>query len=88
MDDDTPLLSRPQRRLLRRIFNGRTVPLEVDGRPFLTFKEASRHLQALDVEARDAAYATFKALALAQSPQNREAEVPPPALDQPEEECP
>lgn len=49
-------LSRPQRRLLRRIYNGRTVPVVVDGTPFLTFREASRYLLALGSEARDAAY--------------------------------
>lgn len=49
-------LSRPQRRLLRRIYNGRTVPIVVDGQPFLTFREASRYLLTLAAEARDAAY--------------------------------
>lgn len=53
-------LSRPQRRLLRRIYNGRTVPIIADGRPFLTYKEASRYLQSLTPEARDAAYAEMK----------------------------
>lgn len=49
-------LTRPQRRLLRRIYNGRTVPIVVDGKPFLTFREASRYLLTLSPEARDAAY--------------------------------
>jgi len=49
-------LTRPQRRLLRRIYNGRTVPIVVDGKPFLTFKEASRYLLTLVPEAREAAY--------------------------------
>jgi hypothetical protein len=54
-------LDRPQRRLLRRIFNGRTVPIVADGRPFLTYKEASRYLLSLGAEARDAAYLEMKA---------------------------
>lgn len=74
MDDDTSLLSRPQRRLLRRIFNGRTVPLMVDDRPFLTFKEANRYLQSLDPEARDAAYAALKGKALDAQEANEGAE--------------
>lgn len=49
-------LTRPQRRLLRRIYNGRTVPIVVDGKPFLTFREASRYLLTLSPEAREAAY--------------------------------
>jgi len=56
-------LTRPQRRLLRRIFNGRVVPIMADGRPFLTFKEASRYLEGLDPEAREATYAAMKAQA-------------------------
>ena len=66
-DDATHELSRPQRRLLRRIFNGRTVPLVVDGQPFLTYKEANRHLSALEPDERDAAYASLKGQALASS---------------------
>jgi hypothetical protein len=53
-------LTRPQRRLLRRIYNGRTVPIVVDGRPFLTFREASRYLLTLTPEARDAAYLAMR----------------------------
>ena len=49
-------LTRPQRRLLRRIYNGRTVPIVVDEKPFLTFREASRYLLALAPEEREAAY--------------------------------
>jgi hypothetical protein len=49
-------LGRTQRRLLRRIYNGRTVPIIADGRPFLTFQEASRYLLSLTPEARDKAY--------------------------------
>ena len=56
-DDESHSLTRPQRRLLRRIFNGRIVPIVADGRSFLTYQEASRHLQSLALEARDAAYA-------------------------------
>lgn len=60
---ESDALTRPQRRLLRRIFNGRVVPLVADGRPFLTFKEASRYLESLSPAARDAAYAELKAQA-------------------------
>ena len=66
-EDADPSLSRPQRRLLRRIFNGRTVPISADGRPFLTYKDASLYLQSLAPEARDAAYAELKSGALAAS---------------------
>jgi hypothetical protein len=59
--EDDQALSRPQRRLLRRIYNGRSVPILVDGKAFLTYKEASQYLQSLALEARDAAYAEMKA---------------------------
>lgn len=58
--EDDQSLSRPQRRALRRIFNGRSVPVMADGRPFLTFKEASQYLQSLALPARDAAYSEMK----------------------------
>lgn len=58
--EDTQSLSRSQRRLLRRIYNGRTVPIITDGRSFLTFKDASQYLQSLAPEARDAAFAEMK----------------------------
>jgi hypothetical protein len=54
--NDEGLLGRSQRRLLRRIYNGRSVPIVVDGRPFLTYKDASRYLQTLSSEARETAY--------------------------------
>lgn len=60
---ESSALTRPQRRLLRRIFNGRVVPIMADGRSFLTFKEASRYLEGLSPEGRDAAYAEMKAQA-------------------------
>lgn len=53
-------LTRPQRRLLRRIYNGRTVPIVVDEMPFLTFKEASRYLLTLSPEARETAYGEMR----------------------------
>jgi hypothetical protein len=62
MDNETDIseaeaaLTRPQRRLLRRIYNGRTVPIVVDGAPFLTFRDASRYLLKLSPEEREAAY--------------------------------
>ena len=59
-DEDSERLSRPQKRLLRRIFNGRTVPIIADGRSFLTFKAANQYLQSLTPAARDAAYAEIK----------------------------
>lgn len=65
---ESSALTRPQRRLLRRIFNGRVSPLVADGRPFLTYKEASRYLESLGTEARDAAYAELKAKAAQQPP--------------------
>ncbi|WP_444611368.1 hypothetical protein [Blastomonas fulva] len=42
--------------MLRRIFNGRTVPVFVDGRPFLTYKEASRYLLSLADDDRQKAF--------------------------------
>jgi hypothetical protein len=59
-EDESHSLTRPQRRLLRRIFNGRTIPIVADGRSFLTYKEASGYLQSLAPEAREAAYAELK----------------------------
>lgn len=59
-EDGSQSLSRTQRRLLRRIYNGRSVPIIADGRPFLTYKEASRYLQSLTPEARDRVYAEMK----------------------------
>jgi hypothetical protein len=59
-DENDNLLSRSQRRLLRRVYNGRSVPIIVDGRPFLTYKEASRYLQSIEGDARDSAYAQMK----------------------------
>lgn len=53
-------LGRAERRLLRRIFNGRTVPIVADGRPFLTYKDASRYLLSLAPEARGPALAQMK----------------------------
>ncbi|RYD41367.1 MAG: hypothetical protein EOP83_33990 [Verrucomicrobiaceae bacterium] len=53
-------LSRPQRRMLRRIFNGRTTPVVADGRSFLTYKDAARHLQSLPAEAREMAYGELR----------------------------
>lgn len=60
---DGPELGRSQRRLLRRIYNGRTVPIMVDGRSFLTYREASRYLLSLTDPSRENAYAQMKASA-------------------------
>ena len=59
-EDDESSLTRPQRRLLRRLYNGRTVPIVADGRDFLTYKDASRYLLSLLPEGREAAYAQMK----------------------------
>lgn len=59
-DEHDPSLSRTQRRLLRRIYNGRAIPIIADGKPFLTYKDASRYLASLTPEAREAAYAEMK----------------------------
>lgn len=58
--EDDSALTRGQNRLLRRIYNGRTVPIVADGRPFLTYKAASLYLRSLTPEAREAAYAEMK----------------------------
>jgi hypothetical protein len=62
-DDDDQVLSRAQRRSLRRFYNGRTVPITADGRDFLTYKDAKQYLLSLSQEARDAAYAEMRAQA-------------------------
>lgn len=69
MTEEEPSLDRAQRRLLRRIYNGRTVPIVVDGRPFLTYKEARQYLATLAPDDRDRACAEMKdqAAALARS---------------------
>lgn len=61
--EDDQKLGRAQRRALRRIFNGRTVPIVIEGRPFLTFREARDWLHALPAAARDAACAAMLAQA-------------------------
>lgn len=58
--EDEPSLTRAQKRHLRRIYNGRTVPITVDGQSFLTYKEASRHILSRAPEDREAAYAAMK----------------------------
>lgn len=63
-DEDDPTLTRTQIRLLRRIYNGRSVPIFANGTPFLSYKAASRYLRSLDFQARNAAYAEMKAQAL------------------------
>lgn len=59
-DEPEQTLGRAERRLLRRIFNGRTVPVIADGRPFLTYKDASRYLLSLTPAGRELAYAQIK----------------------------
>lgn len=53
-------LGRSERRFLRRLFNGRTVPVVVDGTAFLTYREASRYLLSLDEAARERAYGAMR----------------------------
>jgi hypothetical protein len=60
-DDESEELSRPQRRLLKRIYNGRTNPIIADGRSFLTYKDASLYLQSLSGAVRETAYEEMKA---------------------------
>jgi hypothetical protein len=59
-EEDDPTLTRTQKRLLRRIYNGRSVPIIADGRPFLTYRDASEYLRSLAPQARDAAYTEMK----------------------------
>lgn len=61
-EDDSYALTRAQRRLLRRIFNGRTVPIVAAGQSFLTYREANQHLQSLATEPRESLFAELKAL--------------------------
>lgn len=61
--EDDQDLSRAQRRALRRIYNGRTVPIVIEGRPFLTFREAKAWLATLPPDVRDAACAAMMAAA-------------------------
>ena len=65
-NEDDPTLTRAQKRLLRRIYKGRTIPIFADGKPFLTYKDASRYLLSLEPQARDTAYAAMKAQANSQ----------------------
>ncbi len=61
--DQSADLSRPQKRLLKRLYNGRTIPVMADDRPFLTYKDALRYLLSLPIDAREASYAQMKAQA-------------------------
>lgn len=58
--EDAPSLTRTQKRLLRRIYNGRSIPIITDGRPFLTYKDANQYLLSLEPQAREAAYDAMK----------------------------
>lgn len=69
---DTPSLTRAQTRLLRRIYNGRSVPIIADGKPFLTYREARHYLLSLDLPARDAAYDVMKSQAKAPQQERKE----------------
>ena len=62
-NEDEPALARAQRRFLRRIYNGRTQPILVDGKGFLTYQEACQYLLTLEREPREAAYQVMKAQA-------------------------
>jgi hypothetical protein len=54
-------LARAQKRLLKRLYNGRTIPVVVEGRAFLTYRDATRYLLSLGPVAREAAYLAMKA---------------------------
>lgn len=56
-------LTRAQNRLLRRIYNGRSVPILLDGKQFLTYKDASHYLRSLPAELCEVAYQEMKAQA-------------------------
>ncbi|MEA3387941.1 hypothetical protein [Sphingobium sp. CCH11-B1] len=60
-DAEPDELTRPQKRFLKRLYNGRTVPVLVDQRPFLTYRDATCFLLALPPDAREAAYTAMKA---------------------------
>lgn len=60
-NDQTDDLNRPQKRLLKRLYNARTVPVIADDRPFLSYRDALRYLLSLSGEPREAAYAQMKA---------------------------
>jgi hypothetical protein len=51
--DENSSLSRPQRRWLKRIYNGRTRPIAVHGTSFITYKQAAAYLQSLTPEVHD-----------------------------------
>lgn len=59
-NEDDPSLTRAQKRFLRRIYNGRTIPIIADGKPFLTYKDASQYLLSLEPQARGTAYDAMK----------------------------
>ena len=60
INEDTPPLTRAQNRFLRRIFNGRTIPIVIGGRHLATCKDAGRYLLSLDFPDREQAYAEIK----------------------------
>jgi hypothetical protein len=60
MDERGHSLSRTQRRSLRRICNGRAIPLVADGRQFLTYRDAKAYLEALAPEDLEAVYAEMQ----------------------------
>lgn len=64
-NEDGAALTRAQNRLLRRIYNGRSVPIVAGGRAFLTYRDASQYLLSLAPLDRDAVYAEMKAQAKA-----------------------
>ena len=62
-DEAADGLTRPQKRLLKRLYNGRTVPVTVAGQDFLTYRDAARYLLSRTGDAREEAYAAMKAQA-------------------------
>lgn len=63
INEDAAWPTRPQRRYLRRIYNGRITPIHVNDTDFLTYKQAMSYLQALDEEACHQAVEQMKAAA-------------------------
>ena len=60
--DPDQALERAQRRLLRRVYNGRSTPIVIEGTPLRTYREASRYLLSLAPDARESAFAEMRRL--------------------------
>lgn len=67
-DEEEAALTRAQKRYLRRIFNGRTVPIVVAGTALITYKDACRFLLSLEPAPREAVYQAMKEQVKSASP--------------------